>query len=216
MARKKPADEDLEDDEEENEVAQSRRDRDLSDLKKIAQEAMKHFKDIDKGFRSQWERCNEIVNYWDIYNTKLNANQFYNGESKIFVPVVKNAIDARKVRFTNQIFPIGGRYVRVDASDGARPDGLAALAEDYVHRAKLRTEVMPALMKNGDVEGQYNVYISWNKAKSYVSQRVTKRPNIEGTEIPNEAAEEVEDIEESEIEAAHPMWEVLADTDVLV
>ncbi len=203
------------DDEEEAPERETRRDRDLSKVKSIRDDLIKLFTEVEEGFTDQWNRSNEQMDYWDIYNCKLTSKQFYQGNSRIFVPIVHNAVNARKTRFTNQIFPQSGRYVECTSSDGTRPDALTALLEHYVRKAKLRTRVMPALMRSGDVEGQYNVYVSWCKRKRHVTWRSTSRPELsEG--VPNPVADEVDDIKEETIEEAHPEVEVLSDADVLV
>ena len=160
--------------------------KDISKRAGIKKELLRIFKEVEEGYRDQWNRANEQQDYWDIYNCVLTAKQFYVGNSKIFVPVVHNAINARKTRFTNQIFPQAGRYVEVTSSDGTRPDALASLLEHYVRKSKLRTKVMPALTKAGDIEGQYNVYVSWCSRKRHVTWRTQVQPEMmEG--VPNPA-----------------------------
>jgi hypothetical protein len=189
--------------------------RDISKNPAVKKELLKIFKDIELGYRDQWNRSNEQQDFWDIYNCILTSKQFYVGNSKIFVPVVHNAVNARKTRFTNQIFPQAGRYVEVTSSDGTRPDALASLLEHYVRQAKLRTKIMPALCKAGDVEGQYNIYINWCTRKRHVTWRAAVQPELmQG--VPNPASTPVLDIRHEEIEAMHPEVEVLADSDICV
>src|SRR3974377_2300324 len=158
------------------------RTRDISKRAGIRKELLRTFREVEEGYRDQWNRSNEQQDFWDIYNCVLTSKQFYVGNSKIFVPVVHNAINARKTRFTNQIFPQAGRYVEVTSTDGTCPDALASLLEHYVRKAKLRTKVMPALCKAGDIEGQYNVYVSWCKRKRFVTWRQVVVPElVEGT-----------------------------------
>src|SRR5215469_1659362 len=203
------------DDAGDDEKEEQHRGKDISKKPKIRDELLKIFKDVEKGFQDQWERANDQLDYWDVYNCKLSSKQFYSGNARIFVPIVKNAIDARKTRFTNQIFPQSGRYVEAISEDGTRPDHICALLEHYIRKAHLRTKVMPALMKGGDIEGQYNVLVSWNKRKRHVTWRTTTKPEMdEGMQNP--AAEEVETIQEDEVEAACPEVEVIPDSDLLV
>ena len=188
---------------------------DISRRPKVKDELLDIFKKVEEGYRDQWNRSNDAQDYWDVYNCTLTSKQFYVGNSKIFVPIVHNAVNARKTRFTNQIFPQAGRYVEVTSTDGTRPDALASLLEHYVRKAKLRTKVMPALCKAGDIEGQYNVYVSWCKRKRHVTWRAAVPPELlEG--LPNPALQPIMDIRHEEVEAAHPEVEVLADSDVLV
>lgn len=202
------------DDEPEIEVAELSRGRDISKRAGVQKKLLQLFADVEKGFTEQWSRANDQVDWWDVYNCKLTSNQFYSGTSKIFVPIIHNAVNARKTRFTNQIFPISGRYVEVTSSDGTQPDALTALLESYIRQAKLRTQVMPALVKAGDVEGQYNVYVSWCEHERHVTWRTHAEPELEG--MPNPAGEAVDDIAEETVAASGPAVEVLSDSDVLV
>jgi hypothetical protein len=190
------------------------RDEELSTKASVKKALLELFKDVDTGFTSQAPRSDELMDYWDVYNCILNRRQFYDGTSQIFVPIVTKAVNARKTRFTNQIFPVSGRYVECTTQDGKLPHATIALAENYVRQAKLRTEVMPALMKNGDVEGHYSVYCSWQEKKRSIVRRVEK-PATLGDGIDDDK-EKVEDIEEQEVTTGHPIVEVLADSDVLV
>jgi hypothetical protein len=175
------------------------------------------FKDIDKSFSEQWERSNAQMDYWDIFNCNLGPKQFYSGNSKIFVPIVHDAIEARKTRFTNQIFPQSGKHVEVSASED-KPMALMSLLEHYIRKAKLRTKVMPALIKNGDVEGQYNIYMSWVKNERHVAMRVKKKPTVDagGDNVQVEGEEEFDDIKNETLVHQYPIAEVLPDADVLI
>jgi hypothetical protein len=195
------------------------RDTELGTKADIEDQLEKIYSDIDEGFRNQAERSDDQVDYWDIYNTKLNGNQYYSGTSKIYVPIVHNAVNARAVRFVNQIFPKGGRYVEVTAMNGDIPHAETALIENYVRKAKLRTEVAFPLVVNGDIEGQYNVYVGWSSVARHVVWKEKRPPSVAGTELPEELVEEddlVEEIKEDVILDDHPVVEVLPDADVLI
>lgn len=190
------------------------RSRDLSRLKYIRDQLLPIYREAEQGFSNQVERSNDQMDYWDIYNCKLGPKQFYTGNSKIYVPLVHNAVNARQTRFVNQIFPQSGRYVDVTTEDGTRPQAVAALLEHYVRKAKLRTQIMPALMRNGDVEGQYTVCVSWCERKRHVAWKTATKPEVEALEVPG--VEEIEDIREETIVDAYPEVEVIADADLLV
>jgi hypothetical protein len=192
------------------------RSKDISKRAGVQKQLLDLFDEIEQGFADQSERADDLVDYWDVYNCKLTGNQFYDGNSKIFVPIVHNAVDARKTRFTNQIFPTNGRNVDVTSSDGGMPYATMSLLEYYVNRAQMRTKVMPALVRNGDVEGQYSIYVWWEKTKRKVTYKVTETPMMPDGSAPNAAAEPVETIKEEEIEDAFPCVEVLKDADVLI
>jgi hypothetical protein len=152
------------------------------------------------------------MDWWDLYNCKLGTKQTYAGNSKVFVPIIANAVNARKTRFTNQIFPQSGRNVECVTSEESRT-ALIALLEHYIRKTKLRSLVTPALMKNGDIEGQYSVYVSWKKTKRDVVFRTERALEVEGQAVPGT---EGDDIQEETIERACPHVEVIADCDVLV
>lgn len=193
------------------------RSAELSKDKAIREVLLDLFKDIDKGFQDQASRSDNNLDYWDCYNNVLNGNQFYNGNSKIYVPIVYNAINARKTRFVNQLFPQSGRYVEVTTEDGTLPQTEMALLEHYVRVAKLRTQLAPALVKIGDVEGQYTVQVSWEKTERHVVHRVKKAPEIEeGIEAAADDDDKIDDIEEEEIIEGHPTVSIVADSDLLV
>src|SRR5208282_2969043 len=133
--REEPSDEDEEQDQP---VQTEDRDRELSTDEDINRECLKLYADIEKGFSDQWERVNAQMDYWDIYHCTLGSKQFYSGNSKIFMPIVHDAINARKTRFVNQIFPQSGKHIEVTASED-KPTALMSLLEFYIRKAKLRT-----------------------------------------------------------------------------
>ena len=195
-------------------IGDNSRDTDISKRAGVNKQLLDVFADVEAGFQDQGDRADAQQDYWDIYNCLLNNRQFYNGNSQIFVPIVHNAVNARKTRFTNQIFPQSGRYVEVTAEDGTMPYAQMALCEYYVRKAELRTKVMPALVRNGDIEGQYSVYVSWNKTERHVTWKTTETPDLDGA--PNPAAEPIETVKEEKIVSQYPNVEVIGDADLLV
>src|SRR5437868_11794183 len=107
------------------------RNEELSTREDVKQTLLELYKDVEKGFADQWERSNDQMDYWDLYNCKLGQRQFYDGNSRIFVPIVHDAINARVTRFVNQIFPQSGRYVEVTTEDATLPHSIMALLEHY-------------------------------------------------------------------------------------
>ena len=180
---------------------------DEEDLEKL-------FADVSKGYENQRDRSDEILDNWDIYNCRLGERQFYNGTSQLAMPFVHDAIEARVTRFVNQIFPQSGRFVEVTTGEDDPPQATQALLETYVRKGKLRTRIVPALLRNGDVEGQYTVYVNWLERERTIQHRVKKEPTTDGA--PNPAAEPVETIEEEDIFDAYPDVEVISDPDLVV
>jgi hypothetical protein len=189
------------------------RSEELIDEPGVANACIELYRDIEKAFQDQWERANSIMDYWDIYNCQLSQNQFYSGNSKIFVPIVHDAINARVTRFVNQIFPVSGKHVEVSASEQT-PQALMSLLEFYIRKTKLRTRILPAMLRNGDVEGQYSLLVGWTRNERYVAMRVPTVPTIDALKI--EGEEEFDDIQEENIIHQYPSVEVIADPDMVV
>lgn len=190
------------------------RSTELSTKPKIREHLLKLFAEVEKGFTDQKERIDANLDYWDIYNNVLGPKQFYNGTSQIFVPITSGAIKARKTRFTNQIFPQVGRYVEVTTANGDIPHATMALMEHYVRRARLRTQIVPALSIAGDVEGQMTIYVGWRETKRHTVSRETKP--VEVADIAFEELGEVEDIRDEDVTDAGPYVEIIPDADFLV
>jgi hypothetical protein len=201
---------------EENEIAPFEqtedRDEELKDKPGVERACLELYKDIMKAFSNQWDRANANMDYWDIYNCQLGPNQFYSGNSKIYVPICHDAINARVTRFKNQLFPQSGKHVEVTASE-EQPHALMSLLEFYIRKTKLKTKIVPPLMRNGDVEGQYTLYVGWTKNERHTAMRVHREPQVDAMGVAGD--EEFEDIVEETIVHQYPHVEVLADADVV-
>lgn len=198
---------------EEAEEQLSERNEELKDKPGVEKALLDILKDVEKGFSDQWERANAQMDYWDIYNCKLGPKQFYSGTSRVFVPLVHDAVNARVTRFVNQIFPPSGKHVEVTAGED-KPYAVMSLLEHYIRKCRLRTNVLPALCRNGDIEGQYNLYPYWARNERHVVKRVKRSMTVD--ELPIDTGEEHDDIEEEVIIHQQPWVEVIPDADVLV
>jgi len=192
------------------------RNEELSTKADVYEALLDIYKDVEKGFDSQSDRSDDNLDWWDCYNCNLGDKQFYNGNSQIFVPIIYNAIQARKTRFVNQLFPVSGRYVEVTAEDGKNPYTEMALLEHYVRSCKLRSRVAPALMKNADIEGQMTIQVTWEEHKRHVVYKTKQPEQIDEDVDLNDEGSEVEDIEEMEVSHAGPVVRVIADSDICV
>jgi hypothetical protein len=168
----------------------------------------KIYEDIVINLDAHQRRIDNNIDNWDMYNVKMGANQFYNGTNNIYVPLVRDALEARKTRFTNQLFPKSGRYVDCISQDGTRPAALLSLLNWYVRKAHIRTNIVPALIKAGDIEGQYSIYISWVKNERHVVWKETKEGPLPGVEL--------EEIHEETTVHQYPSVEVIPDADLLI
>jgi len=197
--------------------AAANRDDELCNDEKIRKAVIDLMKDVAKGFEAQWERGNDQLDYWDIYDQIPSPRQAYSGNSQVYLPIVYQAIEARVVRVVNKLFPRSQRTVDCISSD-EKPFDIMALLEHYIRKTRLRTQVVPALMRNGDVEGQYNLYVGWENSSRHVVYRTTPKIEIEGEEVDDPTVEDDDEYDVEEVETFHmsPVVEVLADADVCV
>ena len=191
-----------------------KRSDELSMLADVAAKLDKVFEAVEKGFNDQNERADRILDYWDAYNCELSRYQNYSGMSKLYVPIIRNAVVALVTRYINQAFPNSGRHVEVITGEQDIPYALMSLVEHYIERGKMRTQAIPAILTNGQVEGQYNAYVRWENISRYVVSRETKPMEQDGLKFTE--AGTIEEIVEEKIDDECPMIEALHDNDVLV
>jgi hypothetical protein len=197
-------------------MANIARDADLSGRKRVAEEALKICETAGKALEGQSDRGESALDHWDAYNCVLSDRQFYHGTSTICTPFVQDAVDARKTRFSNQLFPESQKHIEAVGSGGT-PYGTISLLEHYIRKLRLKTNVVDPLLINGDIEGQYNLYVSWEKVTRHVTAKVKRPVEVDGEEVPEEAAEPVDDMDdETEVSDSGPRIEVLSDADVAV
>ena len=190
------------------------RDTELGKKPAIKDKLIALYSDVEKGFTDQRTRADNILDYWDAFNMKLGDRQFYNGNSRIYLPFLRDAVGARSTRFTNQLFPQSQRFVEVVTENGDVPHATMSLLEHYVRWNKLRTRVVKPLIVNGDIEGQYTVYVGWRQFKRYVGSKQQKPVQVDGLEYPELG--DTPDFEEVKIKEAGPWAEVISDADLLV
>jgi hypothetical protein len=159
---------------------------------------------VEKAFDDKNSQKYTIERCWDIYHCKLGDSQKYRGTHEIFLPIVFDAIEARVTRFTNVMFPPNNRYADVVTTDGSIPYETIALLDYYVKVTRLRDVVCPALVRTGDITGQYALYVSWLERKRHTVQKVEKAkvemPGADGVE----GVEKEEDIKDVEVVDSMP------------
>jgi hypothetical protein len=192
------------------------REKDYSGLKYIQKQLGEIYTQVEGAFQDKSEQNAMIDECWDIYHCNLNENQAYTGNSKIYVPVVRDAVDARMTRFVNMLFPPSGRYADIVGNDGKVPYDLIALMDYYARRAKLRENVAPALMRTGDCGGQYALYPEWQKhTRCIVSKKkVAEMQTDLGTDI--DGSPEYDDVEYAEDVDEFPSATVLDPRDFVI
>jgi hypothetical protein len=193
-------------------VERSSRGKDFGKASRFKEEIADLYQDIVDAFADKSDQTVNLERYWRIFNTELTVNQAYNGNSQIYLPLVRDAIEARVTRFVNMLFPENEQHVECVSYGGDEPIALMAMLNHYVKRAELRL-LAPALLRNGEVEGHYSVYCDWTTTKRYVTKKVTKPIEVDGIPDPEIT---YFDIEDDEIEDSHPDVEVLPASDLVV
>lgn len=179
----------------------------------------KLYPDLKKAYENRNDANDGISEYWNIYNAKPDSNQTYQGNSKCYVPVTRDAINARARRALKQLFP--NKYNHVDAvgTDGVKPMSQLALLEHYIRQTHLKS-IVRSLLVAGDITGQWNLYIDWRKDSHSVIDAIRKNPIMETAqgeevELPN-IEEEVDEYEDKEVITEGPDITDFATEDLVV
>lgn len=170
---------------------------------------------VKSGFDDKTDQTAVIERAYDIYNCILNENQMYEGDSKVYLPIVHDAIEARVTRFSNSIFSGNGRYSDVLSNDGNVPYDTMALLDHYVEECGLRDTVVPALMRSGDITGQYTLFLSWLKRERNAIRKI-KSPTLEAEGASVSEVGSLDDIEYETVEDSRPDVSVLDARDLLI
>lgn len=181
------------------------RKKDWSSHVKVQEQIAVLYSAVSKAFEDKKEQNDIIEECWDVYNCKVTSHQMYSGNSQVYVPLVRDSVNARETRFTNTLFPKSGRYCDVVSNDGRVPYDLIALLEYYCRTTCLRTNVVPALVRAGDISGQYSIYISWETT----TRNIVSKKRIADDATPVDGEDEYDDIEYEEDEVGGPSVTVL-------
>lgn len=188
------------------------RDKDYGRYRGFADEIKELYIDVEQAFVDKQDQLLDLERYWRLFNTEMTVNQAYQGNSQIYVPIIRDAIEARVTRFVNMLFPETEQHVDVVSYGGDMPMPLMAMLNHYVKKAKLRL-LAPALLRNGEVEGHYSVYMDWKEHKRYVTRKVTKPVEIDGIEDWDQT---YIDIEDETVEHGYPDVELVPAADLAV
>ncbi len=154
-----------------------------------------YYRTIGEAFKNRDEANDAIVEYWNIYNAQPDSNQTYTGNSRCYIPAVRDAINARSKRTLRQLFPNKYRHVEAVGSDKQDPQPQLALLEHYIRKTKLRALVR-SLLISGDVTGQWSLYIDWKQNYRTLTDVIQRNPileTVDGQPLEIEAPDEVED-----------------------
>lgn len=145
----------------------------------IQEKLTKIYEQITSGFKEEKKKQSDAIDeYWDIYNCELGDNQQYEGDSHIFEPIVHDAIEARRKRFTGMTFPNVGSNIEVVSEQGDTPSQTLATLQKYVKTTNLRA-IVSTLFLNGDVEGQWSVMPDWKRSERTITTKVKKSTDTE-------------------------------------
>lgn len=188
------------------------RKKDWSKNREVKEQLADLYQSVVKGFENKSTQADIIEECWDVYNCKMTNHQQYSGNSQIYVPLVTDAVDARKTRFTNTLFPKSGRYCDVVSSDGLVPYDIIALLEYYVRTTSLRTDVVPAMSVAGDISGQYSLYISWEET----TRNIVNKTKVVESGTPSDDTDEYDDVEYEEDVQGGPDVSVLDSRNLVI
>ena len=167
----------------------------------IYEKCIKMYPKIEKAYKNREEADESISEYWNIYNATPDENQVYQGNSKSYVPVVRDCINARAKRALKQNFSSKYKHVEAVGTDGETPHAQLALAEHYIRSTKLKSLCRSVLI-SGDVTGHWGIYVDWMRSVRNVSEMIRRNPvirTLDGEEMdlinPHEEEEVVEDSE---------------------
>lgn len=174
--------------------------RDYSGLAKVREQLDDLYSVVCKGFEDKAEQNEIIDRCWDVYNCELNEHQSYNGTAQIYVPLAHDLVEARVTRFVNNLFPPNQRCVNVVSSDAVIPYELISLLDHYCVTSRLRDNVIPALVRTGDITGQYSIFLDWSKRERHVLKRI-ERSTMEqdGVAVPGADKDNFKDVESETI-----------------
>lgn len=210
----------VEDPDEDNEAVEDKledRTKDYSNLKYIQEQIDDTYSQIEKAFEDKAEQNDTIDECWDLYHCNFNDNQSYNPMGNgVYVPIVRDALIARETRFINMLFPGTNRYSDIISNDGRVPHELIALLDYYVRRSQLRQMVMPALIRSGDISGNYALYLEWAAVERCITSK-TKHPEaVTEADTPVEGAGEYDDVDYEEDKDEFPAVSVIDPRNLVV
>jgi len=176
--------------------------------KNFRDKAEKLYADIVDAFKAKDDQSSNIDNYWDIHNCKLTDKQAYSGNSAVFVPIVRDGVEAAVTRRTSMLMPNTGKYIDVISETGDIPYQTIAILEHYIRQCEMRT-LIPGVLRLGEVEGQWSLMLGWERQERKTKQRGR-------TPDPDKPGEEVDDIVDVKIVTEGPTVSILPAQDLAV
>lgn len=184
----------------------------------LRQAASELYASIEQMYADQDDRENNIEQNWNIFNAVRDTNQQYVGFTEIYDPIISDAIYARTRRRLMQLDPANNVHVQVIQGEGAMPWGHMGLLEHYIRQSQLMNVVRQDLIA-GDVTGQWNLFVDWERDGFSITKLVRKNPILredpDGPPI-NAVGEDFDDLEEEEVVMEGPSVMAFPDVDLAV
>lgn len=215
----KPKDEKTEEDIEEDEELEGQdaedRKKDYSHLLAVKEQLDDLYPTIVKGYDDKDEQNRTIDEAWDAYNCVINEYQMYNGTSQAYVPLIHDAVNARATRLVNMLFPSTDRFADIVTEDGNSPHELIGLLDYYCRTTSLRENVVPAMIRGGDIGGNYDLYVEWVERKRHITAK-KQVAEITAEGEPVGGSPTYDDMEYEEVVDAAPQVSVIDTRDLLI
>lgn len=179
--------------------------KNYADDKSLKEKCATIYEQISTGFQDEKKpQTDNIDEWWEIYNCQLGENQQYDGDAHVYEPIVHDAIEARRKRFTGLTFPNVGSNLEVVSELGDTPTATLSILQRHIKSTGLRS-IVSTLFLNGDVEGQWSVMPSWKRKERKVIKKVEK---VFGTENYADVGEEtvVDEGPEVTVIPAQDLW----------
>lgn len=165
----------------------------------VYDQCTKFYPTIQRAYTNRDEADGAIAEYWNIYHGEPDDNQIYQGNSKCYIPAVRDSIRARSKRALKQNFPTKYKHIDAVGTDDLRPTPQLALLEHYIRTTKLKS-ICRSVYIAGDVTGQWNLYVDWMHEVRNISGMIRRNPvadTLDG-EIEDVASEDKEESLENE------------------
>jgi len=174
----------------------------------------KLYQRVSDAYEDKKDQSDDINNNWDVWTCTLNNMQSFQGDSQIYVPAVRDCIEARVKRIMSTCFPPSERFIRAVSETGDNPLATISMIEHHLRQSKFN-ELAPGLLRYGDIEGQWSIYIDWLNTKRLVTRKKLTHPLIE-PDVENPEAEPIEDVEEEELVDERPDIWIIPSQDLAV
>ncbi len=180
--------------------------RNYVDSPSVTKQCREPWKIISSLFKEGKSEQNERIDrFWNIYNCILSDQQSYVGTSHSYVPAIRDAIEARVKRFQSMLFPRMGNQITVVSYAGDSPDATMSVLENHIRTSHLDS-LTPAMLRAGDVEGQWSLEVDWRKSV-VTARRVRELVSEDGPTV---------SLEDEDIVSEGPRVEIVSAQDLAV